>query len=109
MNMQAPLQEDDRIASRLVAIVGGITVLVAVLSGLWAWMVRPQHEEQVVRDDRQVLQYRFADPGQPAIEQRERLHALLDSHGWIDEEAGIVHVPVEAAMEIYLERQGAQP
>ena len=35
--------------------------------------------------------------------QREAREHLLE-YGWVDEDEGIVHVPVEAAMELYLER-----
>ncbi|HUK88486.1 MAG TPA: hypothetical protein VLT85_12540 [Terriglobales bacterium] len=49
------------------------------------------------------------------MQQRERY--LLNSYGWVDQNAGIVHIPIEQAMEMVIERglptrpapQAAQP
>jgi hypothetical protein len=42
----------------------------------------------------------FADIDQQRAEERELLH----SYGWVDEKAGIVHIPIERAKELLLER-----
>jgi hypothetical protein len=36
---------------------------------------------------------------------REQEHQILDSYGWVDQAAGVVHIPIDAAMKLYLARQ----
>lgn len=50
----------------------------------------------------------------PAAEPAEQLHLLheyedatLGSYGWVDREKGLVHIPLEEAMELYLQRASA--
>jgi hypothetical protein len=40
-----------------------------------------------------------AEPGRPVTPSR------LSEYGWVDRERGVVHVPIERAKELYLERQ----
>jgi hypothetical protein len=37
---------------------------------------------------------------------REQERQILGTYGWVDEAAGVVHIPITEAMRIYVERQG---
>jgi hypothetical protein len=39
---------------------------------------------------------------------RAREQAQLDGYGWIDRQAGTVHIPVDRAMSLLLERRGGE-
>jgi len=45
----------------------------------------------------------FGDVGVLRAEER----AVLEGYGWVDREQGVVHIPVEHAMQLYLERNAA--
>lgn len=45
-----------------------------------------------------------ANPAAGYQELRSTEQQRLDSYGWVDREKGIVHIPIERAMEIQLER-----
>jgi len=38
---------------------------------------------------------------------REQEHRILTTYGWVDQPSGVVHIPIEEAMRLYLSRQGA--
>ncbi len=44
-----------------------------------------------------------------SLEGRRAEHEKLSSYGWVNRQAGTVHVPIETAMKKYLESQAAQP
>lgn len=39
---------------------------------------------------------------------REHQQRMLSAFGWVDREAGVVRIPIEHAMELYLKRQAQQ-
>lgn len=41
-----------------------------------------------------------ATPGLDLARMRERERARLSTYGWVDRQAGVVHIPIERAMEI---------
>lgn len=45
-------------------------------------------------------------PTEQIQEMRREAHERLTSYGWIDVEAGVAHIPIERALELYLERLG---
>jgi hypothetical protein len=45
-----------------------------------------------------------ADPARDLILMREEEAAILGSYGWIDEQAGVVRIPIEEAMRLTVER-----
>jgi hypothetical protein len=49
------------------------------------------------------------DPREDLARQRAREQAQLDGYGWIDRSAGTVHIPVERAMELLVQRRGGTP
>ncbi len=49
-------------------------------------------------------------PSSDLTQMRAREAALLNSHGWVDRQEGLVHIPIERAMEILAGRGlGSQP
>ena len=44
------------------------------------------------------------DPREDLREMREKEDAVLGSYGWVDKNAGVVHIPIENAMRLMLER-----
>lgn len=50
------------------------------------------HIEQVLFEDRA-----------PGLEERALEHALLRSYGWVDRDARLVRIPIDRAMELYVE------
>ena len=39
------------------------------------------------------------------LEDQEVATERLDSYGWVDRERGLVHIPIEQAFDVYLERR----
>jgi hypothetical protein len=46
-----------------------------------------------------------ADPASSLLALRSREDSVLETYGWTDSARGLARVPVERAMELYLERQ----
>ncbi|NWG14940.1 MAG: hypothetical protein HXY20_15575 [Acidobacteria bacterium] len=44
------------------------------------------------------------DPEQSMQRMRSEEDALLNNYGWVDKEAGVIHIPIERAIELTLER-----
>ena len=45
------------------------------------------------------------DPEQDMQEMSTKQDAILNHYGWVDKEAGVVHIPIERAIELTLERR----
>lgn len=45
-----------------------------------------------------------SDPRQDLLRMRAEQDALLDTYGWVDRQAGIVHIPIGRAMELLAQR-----
>jgi hypothetical protein len=50
-----------------------------------------------------------ADPIRDLERWRAEQDALLASYGWVDRDAGIVRLPIEVAMQLWLAEHGAPP
>ena len=107
---------DDEIASRAIAyILLGLAVLSIAAFVLMGWM------EGVLLDDasrRPTTASSFADiepervPPGPILQigpeaeltaLREEMRELTESYGWVDESAGLAHIPIETAMDLVLQ------
>lgn len=82
----------------------GLTVLaVAVSFGLWAWLNADTPEVQSTATD----QPDALDPHQRQtrlkFEREQQDH--LTSYGWVEPDRDIVHVPIDRAMELLIERK----
>jgi uncharacterized membrane protein YdbT with pleckstrin-like domain len=104
-----PPQQPDRLAKR--AIIATAVVAVAIILAcllVSAWVTPHEAGGFPERDEARTLRYRYEDPGHPPSELREAVAAQLERYGWVDREAGVVHVPLELGMELYLETAGQE-
>ena len=103
-------------------LLGGVLVYF-VIWGLYHFMDARQREhqppqsplvKQVETDTRIVLPDEIKKFPQPRLERNERVEIndfrlqeeqTLNSYGWTDEKAGVVHIPIERAMQL-LEQRG---
>lgn len=111
--------EEDILPGGTVLIVAIITLVVFTAAGGVAWwlMVRFEKEEFPVgrprvekvlapRDIHGVLQTQIR-VDRFAGDLRERQLRQLENYGWVDRERGLVHIPIEQAMERII--AGEQP
>lgn len=49
-----------------------------------------------------------ANPGTELAEYRQEMEQRLGQYGWVDRENGIARIPIDRALEIYLERANAE-
>jgi hypothetical protein len=90
-------------------------VIAAVLihAGLW-WMFHRFEEEQARREARPILvDVPVANPG-PQLQinpqadlqdLRRQEDQILSTYGWIDRDKGLVRIPIDRAMQLFIERQ----
>ncbi len=92
-----------------------LIVAVAVISvGLW-WMFQKLEEQQARREKQPVsagqpppvpaprLQI---DPQAELQEMLRSQNEILSTYGWVDRAGGVARIPIDRAMELFLERQG---
>lgn len=103
-------EPDARAASSLFVILCSTLAVILLISlGLWLglqvvsepagvgeWPAPAQRE-----GDRPALQ---ADPQTDLAAFERRMQERLDSVGWVDRQAGIVHLPIDRAMDLLVER-----
>ena len=111
---EQPKHETRDVNLRLIVIsLVGLTILIilslVVVQGLFGFLARqeasqavplpPLAQEQVAPEPR--LQ---ASPAEDLAILRAREEAILHNYGWVNKEAGVVHIPIERAMALTLER-----
>jgi hypothetical protein len=110
-------QEEDRIASRPIVAIG-VAALVLFFLASWVTIgylrVRFGGDRPPLLPAPEVGQSKIGLVEQQQFElamRGERAHeaqrARLEGYGWVDRAAGIVHVPIEQAMELTI--QGVRP
>ncbi|WP_308364936.1 MULTISPECIES: hypothetical protein [unclassified Microbulbifer] len=86
------------------------TLALVVLGGLAMW---PLYRYWLPRPPAPVFEPLPVPPGQVRLQRnpladlagyQEREQQRLHSVGWVDREAGVVHMPIERAMDLLLER-----
>jgi hypothetical protein len=92
----------------------GLVVLgIVVHAGLW-WMFHQFEREQAKRETRQSLVNVNEPKPEPRLqispqgdleELRRQEMEILTTYRWIDREKGTARIPIDRAMQIYLERQ----
>jgi hypothetical protein len=82
----------------------GLVVTGAIVIGIYAFMqsLAPQFDQvekgvEPIGNEAAELQ---ADPGIDMTEFAKKSEERLHGYGWSDEEKGLVHIPIEKAMEI---------
>lgn len=113
LNPHARGHQEDRIniASIGIFAVGLVLVVVVVFFAVAAMMTRFSQSKQRLEDRRPAI---FAlddpdlypgarlqeDPGRDMAKMRQDVGRRLESYGWVDEEGGIAHIPIDRAMQI---------
>lgn len=104
-------QEQDLVPTRRIVVIGVIGLCVFVGAGVWSATVqreltgtnrsdtagRAEHAGE--REVGNVFQRPF-DKENISAERKLEARKRLDSAGWVDRERGVVHIPIEQAMEI---------
>jgi hypothetical protein len=92
----------------------GLTVVAIVIQlGLW-WMFKQLETEQARRETQPIL----AEAPKPVPEPRlqvspqddlqellRRENEILTTYGWIDREKGTARIPIDRAMQLFLEKE----
>jgi hypothetical protein len=113
-----PVQEEDVVRSPRILQLAGVTVLSMVLGVALAWVLGASRAHQL------GARFLHTEPsGPPAKHLRElRLGTFdprdhpnaapppdrLERYGWVDREGGVVHIPIEAAIDLEV-AQEARP
>ncbi|MDX1630274.1 MAG: hypothetical protein R3234_00260 [Thermoanaerobaculia bacterium] len=89
----------------------GLVVLCAVgmyflFQSFRGWQEAQQGETPVMQRPRDVIPgaQLLATPEKTLAEVRSQTESALSSYGWVDEDEGIAHIPIERAIEILTER-----
>jgi hypothetical protein len=112
-------QEPEAFHGPAIVVRGVITLVVFALAIVWStriWVARSRDlapRGSTVPRELGEGQIGLVDQvpfsmGDPAAEDRARKIRRLNSHGWVDRKAGIIHIPIERAMELYLQQRSAE-
>ncbi len=114
-----PPAEEDRVPSAKIIWVGVIALVVFFLGSLAAGLgmaamrraVNPEGPPPLPPQAGQakigIVEQRLFDNANQGVAWRERALRRLETTGWVDREKGVVHIPVERAMEMV--EKGARP
>jgi hypothetical protein len=98
-----------QVARFMLAILGGVAVVHVLVWVLYVTFGTTAPGERVLRPEPDRTELRGPAlqlaPTQEAEEIRERQLAILEGYDWVSRDAGIVRIPIERAMELYLQRQ----
>jgi hypothetical protein len=109
-------QEPDVVASRTVLAVLAATLIAVAIGDSIAWALsadapgpraagEPGEPIGMPAEVNAMETAPFAVRAQ-GIDDRRQSEAWLDSYGWVDREAGVVHIPIDRAIDLYLELHG---
>ena len=114
--MKAGPQEPDVVSSRAVLAVLAGTLCATAIGIAVAWLLAgdapgggasepgepPGHPSEVSAMETTPFAVRAQ-----GLEDRARATGWLESYGWIDRRAGLVHIPIERAIDLYIQRRAA--
>ena len=92
-----------------------VVTLAVILLGMWVLFGSFQRQHDLAdqpanpfRDARRLPPEPRVRPDEIAVlrQVREKEAGVLGSYGWVNAKAGVVHIPIEQAMELWLQRQG---
>jgi hypothetical protein len=95
MDRETPYVEDTHYKALLLTVIGSVVVIVATLVWLRGWFFTVRNETvhvQVLSVENDELKIRRADE-----------EIQLGSYGWVDEESGVVRIPIDRAIEVLAE------
>jgi hypothetical protein len=95
---------------------GVFALVIFTVAAMWLLLLRLQaREERVSEPASPLASYGPRKPPQPRLQThphedieklRERERAQLEGYGWVDRDAGTVHIPIERAMSLLAQRRG---
>lgn len=108
---------DVRFGSVYGAAAGVIVLVVVSFALMWGMLKLLVWREDVMSPPASPLAASFArrEPPEPRLQVdpvgdlsalRAREAAQLNGYGWVDRQAGVVHIPIDRAMEILVARRG---
>jgi hypothetical protein len=113
-----PIQEEDHIATGKIVATAIISLLIFGIGVVWAVTILQGEAHHVVQQAGPpgpasagapevgiVYQWPFNVSHYAADEAAAR-KGWLESYGWVDKSAGVVHVPIEQAMQRYVQQAG---
>jgi hypothetical protein len=118
--MSQPIQEEDRIATGKILATAIVSLIIFGIGVLWAIsiqrgemhsLVTPLHNaEHAVAGAPEVgivyqWPFNISDFGP---DHKKKVEAQLNSFGWVDKNAKVVHIPIEEAMKKYVAQSGGQ-
>jgi hypothetical protein len=104
-----PRSEDDRVDSRSVLLVGfgALAIFLAAAGATITWIrhsnaVTPQAAlpPEVGQSKIGLVEQQLFDTHLRGARDRAAQQARLDGFGWVDREAGVLHIPIATAMEL---------
>lgn len=125
------IQEDDRIPGRQILVVLGALIVIMVLGTLAAFLIAEWRSAQLANVRSGVMYFEplpravpTTVPGQvpeevnqveqvlfeeraPGLEERVFEQKLLETYGWVDQETRVVRIPIDRAIELYVEQSRA--
>jgi hypothetical protein len=107
-------QEIDRVATSRLVTIGAVAILIFAIAIYWAARIQARHGQglhnraplrsQVGRQEiGMVFQTPFDRPFGIAAQINAAKMERLGRYGWIDRDRGIVHIPIERAMQLIVE------
>ena len=111
--MSHPVQEEDRVSSGKILAVGIISIVIFAVGAVWSVSIQNRNMGGVVEEPLAGT-VKEAYPMKPEVgivyqwpfnesrygeAKREQKSAWLDSYGWVDKGAGVVHLPIEVAIK----------
>ena len=111
------VQEEDLVpGKRIMAVLAAVLVITAggVLS---AWLIGDCRSEDLgpgpvatplegmtkIPEEVNAMELVLFDEPAPAYVQRALEEQRMRTYGWVSREAGVIHIPIERAMELYLD------
>lgn len=114
-----PEQEPDLRSIRSILIIGGALIGLTIVFMLWAVLTVDARTGRVFSPDpsaptpevvdRLDIELGLFDLEAPGLERRNRGRRRLQSHGWIDRDRGIAHIPIDQAMQLSLDQLQTAP
>jgi hypothetical protein len=114
-----PVQEEDRIASGKIILTAVVSLALFGVGTLWSIKIQ-RDEMKGIATQNHI--YGPTEAGKPEIglvyqwpfnishyaaDKVEAKKIPLDEYGWVDKKAGVVHVPVEQAIQRYVASQSS--
>lgn len=117
--MRVEQQEDEIRAAPVLTV---LLVVIAVVVGSVAWVAiglhgaaRSRHPEGYTernlyppKEVNSMPMQVFRDKPGLGLQLRMKHEHAIDSYGWVNRKAGVVHIPIGKAMDLYLSRRSQQ-